>query len=237
MLKYHGHFVTAEVYMMKILGIDPGYALMGYGIISQKGNSFSVCDYGSISTEAGTPLPDRLKFLYSSLMNIIAEHQPDTAAIEELFFNNNAKTVINVGQARGVAILACINSGLEIAEYTPLQIKQALVGHGRAEKQQVQQMVKILLGLESVPKPDDTADALAVAVCHAHSANGASRLALSIEKALQKESKTSKNRRSTNEVISSYERDKENKNTASTRRRGTNSVTRKQNGEAFRIIK
>ena len=176
---------------MRILGIDPGYALMGYGIIEKNGNRFSVCDYGSISTQAGAPMPQRLKFLYSSLMDIIAQWQPEEAAIEELFYNTNAKTVINVGQARGVAILACINLGIEIAEYTPLQIKQALVGYGRAEKNQVQQMVKALLHLEKVPKPDDTADALAVAICHANSCGAASRMSAAIEKALAKEKQKS----------------------------------------------
>lgn len=224
---------------MKIIGIDPGYALMGYGIIEKKGNSLSVCDYGSISTEAGTPLPDRLKFLYSSLMDIITEHQPEAAAIEELFFNNNAKTIINVGQARGVAILACVNSGLEIFEYTPLQIKQALTGYGRADKTQVQQLVKILLCLDKVPKPDDTADALAVSICHAHSAMGASRLADSIEKALLKEKKRSVRRHgSVNEVVSGYIRDKENKNTASTLKKDEFRARRKSAKEdSFRIIK
>lgn len=172
---------------MRILGIDPGYALMGYGIIEKKGNQFAVCDYGSISTEAGAPMPQRLKFLYSSLMDIIAEWQPEEAAIEELFYNTNAKTVINVGQARGVAVLACVNSGIEVREYTPLQIKQALAGYGRAEKKQVQQMVKAILHLEKVPKPDDTADALAVAVCHGNSCGAAARMSRAIEKALEEE--------------------------------------------------
>ena len=172
---------------MRILGIDPGYALMGFGVIEQNGNRFDVLDYGSISTGPSSSMPARLKFLYSSLMDIIAETEPETAALEELFYNTNAKTVINVGQARGVAVLACINSGLEIAEYTPLQVKQALVGYGRAEKKQVQQMVKAILGLEKVPKPDDTADALAVAVCHANSSFGKSRYQQAVEKALRAE--------------------------------------------------
>lgn len=172
---------------MRILGIDPGYALMGYGVVEQKGSRFEVIDYGSISTQAGTPMPERLKFLYSSLMDIIAQTQPEAAALEELFFNTNAKTVINVGQARGVAVLACVNSGLTIAEYTPLQIKQALVGYGRAEKKQVQQMVKTLLHLDKVPKPDDTADALAAAICHGNSFGANTRLTAAIEKALEKE--------------------------------------------------
>lgn len=172
---------------MRILGIDPGYALMGYGVIEQTGNQFKVLDFGSISTGPSAPMPHRLKYLYSSLMEIIAETEPEGAALEELFYNTNAKTVINVGQARGVAVLACVNSGLEVAEYTPLQVKQALVGYGRAEKKQVQQMVKAILGLEKVPKPDDTADALAVAICHANSSFGNSRYQQAIEKALQAE--------------------------------------------------
>ena len=178
---------------MRILGIDPGYALMGYGVIEQKGNRFRVLDCGSIATGSSASLPERLKYLYSSLMDIIAETEPEWAALEELFYNTNAKTVINVGQARGVAVLACVNSGLEIAEYTPLQIKQALVGYGRAEKKQVQQMVKSILGLEKIPKPDDTADALAVAVCHANSHYGSCRYQQAIEKALKAEQHKGKN--------------------------------------------
>ena len=151
---------------MRILGIDPGYALMGFGVLDKNGNRLKLVDYGSISTEAGTPLPDRLKYIYSTLMDVIEEYRPEWAAIEELFYNNNAKTVINVGQARGVAILACVNSGLEITEYTPLQIKQALTGYGRAEKKQVQEMVRVILNLPEVPKPDDAADAIACAITH-----------------------------------------------------------------------
>ena len=156
---------------MRILGIDPGYAILGYGIVEMKGNHFDVLGYGAVTTDAKMDMPDRLKHLYSSLMEIIAEYEPETASIEELFFNTNSKTAIMVGQARGVAILACANSGLSIFEYTPLQIKQALVGYGRADKNQVQSMVKTILHLTQVPKPDDTADALAAAVCHGHSAN------------------------------------------------------------------
>ncbi|MCI8648203.1 MAG: crossover junction endodeoxyribonuclease RuvC [Firmicutes bacterium] len=161
---------------MRILGIDPGYAILGYGIVEMKGNRFKAIDYGAVTTDAKTDMPDRLKILYNSLMELILEYEPDVASVEELFFNTNAKTAILVGQARGVAVLACANSGLEIAEYTPLQIKQALVGYGRAEKQQVQLMVKTLLNLKEVPKPDDTADALAAAVCHGHSAGSRNRL-------------------------------------------------------------
>lgn len=154
---------------MRILGIDPGYAIMGYGVIEMTGNHFEVIAYDSIVTDKDMDMPDRLKHLYTTLMEVIREYEPEVAAIEELFFNSNAKTAILVGQARGVAVLACSNSGIEISEYTPLQIKQALVGNGRAEKKQVQFMVKTILGLKEVPKPDDTADALAVAVTHGHS--------------------------------------------------------------------
>lgn len=154
---------------MRIIGIDPGYAIMGWGILDLKGNKFSVVDYGSITTDAGVEVPKRLQHIYAELGAIIAKYQPEEAAIEELFFNNNAKTVILVGEARGIAILACANAGLEISEYTPLQIKQALVGYGRADKKQVQAMVKAILNLKEVPKPDDTADAVAAAICHGHS--------------------------------------------------------------------
>lgn len=154
---------------MRILGIDPGYAILGYGVIDVKGNKFSVVDYGAILTDTSMDMPQRLQALYTGLTELIREHEPDEASIEELFFNNNAKTAILVGEARGVAVLACANGGLPIGEYTPLQIKQALVGYGRADKKQVQFMVKTMLNLDSVPKPDDTADALAAAICHAHS--------------------------------------------------------------------
>ena len=156
---------------MKILGIDPGYAILGWGVIEMRGNKFIPINYGAVTTKAGMDMTSRLKVLYSSLMNIIADEQPDVASIEELFFNTNTKTAIMVGQARGVAILACANSGLPVYEYTPLQIKQGLVGYGRAEKKQVQEMVKTILSLKSVPKPDDTADALAAAICCGHSAH------------------------------------------------------------------
>ena len=154
---------------MRIIGIDPGYAIMGWGILDLKGNKFSVVDYGSITTDAGEDAAKRLQHIYAELGAIIAKYEPEEAAIEELFFNNNAKTVILVGEARGIAVLACANAGLEISEYTPLQIKQALVGYGRADKKQVQAMVKAILNLKEVPRPDDTADAVAAAICHGHS--------------------------------------------------------------------
>lgn len=155
---------------MRILGIDPGYAILGWGVIDVIGNKFSVVDYGAITTDTSMDMPSRLEALYDGLTQIMTKYQPEEASIEELFFNSNAKTAILVGEARGVAVLACQKGGLRINEYTPLQIKQALVGYGRADKQQVQYMVKTMLNLKAVPKPDDTADALAAAVCHAHSA-------------------------------------------------------------------
>jgi crossover junction endodeoxyribonuclease RuvC len=144
----------------------------------KKGNHFSVCDYGVVTTNPSMEMPDRLKHLYTQVMELIHEYEPDVVSIEELFFNTNSKTALLVGQARGVVILACANSGIEIREYTPLQIKQGLVGYGRADKKQVQAMVKAILNLNEVPKPDDTADALAAAICHGNSA----RMLQNIEK-------------------------------------------------------
>ncbi len=161
---------------MRILGIDPGYAIMGWAVLDMRGNHFEAVDYGSITTDAGVDMPLRLEHLFSELTSIISRYQPEEAAIEELFFNNNAKTVIHVGEARGIAILACVLGGLSVSEYTPLQIKQALVGYGRAEKKQVQAMVKAILNLAEVPKPDDTADAVAAAICHGHSAGQRQRI-------------------------------------------------------------
>lgn len=153
---------------MKILGIDPGIAIVGFGIIEYDGVNFKVVDYGAVTSPAHTPLPVRLKMVYDDMCYIIDKFKPDQVAIEELFFNNNAKTAIAVGQARGVLILAAQNNNIPVYEYTPLQVKQGVVGYGRAQKNQVQQMVKSILKLNEVPKPDDTADALAIAVCHAH---------------------------------------------------------------------
>ncbi len=161
---------------MKILGIDPGYAILGYGIIEKTGNRFRPIHYGAVTTPKEMPMDSRLEHLYDSLREIIDEYRPDAASIEELFFNNNAKTAIYVGQARGVAILACVKARIQIAEYTPTQIKQALVGYGRADKQQVQYMVRTVLNLPEVPRPDDTADALAAAICHGHSVDSRNRI-------------------------------------------------------------
>ena len=154
---------------MVILGIDPGIAIVGYGFLELKGNSYRVLDYGAITTEAKTPLPDRLNIIYEELNDLIEKYKPEDIAFEELFFNKNVKTAITVAQARGVEVLAAKESGAGIYEYTPLQVKQAIVGYGRATKSQVQDMVKIILNLEKVPKPDDVADALAVAITHGSS--------------------------------------------------------------------
>lgn len=154
---------------MIILGVDPGIAIVGYSIVECKGNNFKAIDYGCITTDSDMLFPDRLKLVYDRLTEIIEKYNPDDLAIEELFFNKNVKTAIKVGQARGVEILAAVNQGLKAYEYTPLQIKQAVTGYGRADKNQVQEMVKMLLNLKEKPKPDDVADALAVAICHGSS--------------------------------------------------------------------
>lgn len=156
---------------MIILGIDPGIAILGYGVVEYKGNKFKVIDYGCINTSSKLDVPKRLEQIYKGVDILIKKYNIDEVAIEELFFNKNVKTAITVAQARGVAILACAHNNVEIYEYTPLQVKQGVVGYGRAEKSQVQSMVKSLLSLSKVPKPDDVADALAIAICHCHSNN------------------------------------------------------------------
>lgn len=154
---------------MIILGIDPGIAILGYGIIEYKGNKFKVIDYGSINTPSNMETPKRLKQIYRGVDILVKKYNVNEVGIEELFFNKNVKTAITVAQARGVAMLACADNDVDIYEYTPLQVKQGVVGYGRADKAQVQNMVKSLLNLEKVPKPDDVADALAIAICHCHS--------------------------------------------------------------------
>ena len=154
---------------MRILGIDPGIAIVGYGVVDKEGNRYKTVGYDAITTRAHTPLEERIKLVYDGVNEVIKLYKPDAMSIEELFFNNNAKTALTVGQARGVIILAAVENNLPIHEYTPLQVKQALTGYGRAEKAQIQQMVKSMLGLSAVPKPDDVADALANAVCHGNS--------------------------------------------------------------------
>lgn len=168
---------------MIILGIDPGYAIVGWGVIEYSGSKFRTLGYGSIQTPAGLPVVERLEMIYRGMQELIEKYHPDQMAIEELFFTNNQKTGIVVAEARGIILLAARLAGIGIGEYTPLQVKQAVVGYGRAEKKQVIIMVTGLLGLKEPPKPDDTADALAIAVCHAHS--GCSRLASYYNKNLE----------------------------------------------------
>lgn len=153
---------------MIILGIDPGYAIVGWGVIEYTSNRFTVIDYGAVTTEAGTPFNDRLKAVYDGIDSIMKRYSPEALSIEKLFYNTNAKTVIDVAQARGVINLAAVQNNIPIFEYTPLQVKQSVVGYGRAEKKQVQEMTRVILKLAKIPKPDDTADALAMAICHAH---------------------------------------------------------------------
>ncbi len=155
---------------MIILGIDPGYAIVGWGILEYNGVNFKTISYGAINTSAGVDFPLRLEHIYDALSVIIAKYKPECVAIEKLFFQNNQKTAIDVGQARGVIVLAAQKAGIEISEYTPLQVKQSVVGYGKAEKHQVMEMTRAILKLKEVPKPDDTADALAIAICHGHSA-------------------------------------------------------------------
>ena len=153
---------------MIILGIDPGYGTIGYGVIEKLNCKIRAIDYGVITTPKEKPIAERLVMIYDAMNHIIDKFKPDEIALEELFFNTNITTGIKVAQARGVLVLSAIKSCGKLFEYTPLQVKMALTGEGRAEKRQVQYMVKMLLKLSTVPRPDDAADALAVAVCHAH---------------------------------------------------------------------
>jgi crossover junction endodeoxyribonuclease RuvC len=155
---------------VRVLGIDPGIAIVGFGFIDKQGSKLTPVQFGSIQTEAGTDPGLRLKQVYEATVQLIDKYKPDSVAIEKLFFNRNVTTAFTVAQARGVLILAAVQKGLPVAEYTPLQVKQAVVGYGKAEKKQVQEMVRMFLKLQAAPKPDDVADALAVAICHAHSA-------------------------------------------------------------------
>jgi crossover junction endodeoxyribonuclease RuvC len=154
---------------MRILGIDPGIGRCGWGVIDSQGLKLTVQGYGCIETSAKKEVPERLTEIYSQISKLIKEYKPEAMGIEELFFNTNAKTAFVVGQARGVILLAASQSKLDIAIYTPLQVKMSLTGYGRAEKPQVGKMVKTLLNLKEIPKPDDTADALAIAIAHAFS--------------------------------------------------------------------
>lgn len=154
---------------MRILGIDPGYAIVGYGVIEFSGGRYYAIDYGSIITDAQTPFPLRLQQIYNGIISVIIKNDPDEMSIERLYFQNNQKTAISVAEARGVTLLAAQNSNLSISEYTPLQVKTAVTGYGQAHKIQVMEMTRRLLKLDRIPRPDDTADALAIAICHAQS--------------------------------------------------------------------
>jgi crossover junction endodeoxyribonuclease RuvC len=156
---------------MRILGIDPGYAIVGWGVVDHRQNKFRTVDYGAITTNAGVEFTRRLEEIYNDMTTLFARYQPDVMAIEKLFFNTDTTTAIMVAEARGCILLAARQAGVKVYEYTPLQVKQSVTGYGRAEKKQIQEMTRLLLGLQKIPKPDDTADALALAVCHAHSAN------------------------------------------------------------------
>ncbi|MHB1295422.1 MAG: crossover junction endodeoxyribonuclease RuvC [Anaerolineae bacterium] len=155
---------------MLVLGLDPGLATLGYGLVRGDGQELEAVAYGVVRTPAGMAIAERLVLLHDALAEIIARYRPDESAVEELFFGTNARTAIMVGEARGVVLLTLAQAGLPIAEYTPMQVKQATTGYGQAVKQQVQEMVRILLCLDAIPRPDDAADALAVSICHHHSA-------------------------------------------------------------------
>ena len=155
--------------MKKILGIDPGFATIGFGYIASDHGSVQMLRYGAVTTPAGMEFPQRLKLIYDDMTELLQLLKPDVVSIEELFFNTNITTGIQVAHGRGVILLACTNCGIPIYEYTPLQVKQAVAGYGRAEKRQVMDMTKRLLHLEKMPRPDDAADGLALALCHARS--------------------------------------------------------------------
>lgn len=161
---------------MVILGIDPGTARCGYGLIEESGSSLKLVDCGLIETPPGTPDADRLIAIYNSLSEILARFKPEAVAVEQLFYGNNSRTAMAVGQARGVILLAAALGGFQTAEYTPVQVKQAVSGYGAADKQQVKEMVKTLLNLKELKGPDDISDALAVAICHAFSRKMAGKI-------------------------------------------------------------
>lgn len=153
---------------MIILGIDPGYAIIGYGVISSDGMRFKTLEYGAIRTSSKIEFTQRLDQIFDGVTEILKKYNPQALAIEKLYFNTNTTTAIDVAQARGVILLTAKKFGIPVFEYTPLQVKQSVTGYGRAEKHQVMEMTKSLLSLKTVPKPDDTADALAIAICHAN---------------------------------------------------------------------
>jgi len=154
---------------LTVLGIDPGFAIVGYGVLRYEGNRFTVLDFGRINTDAKTAFPQRLLLIRDGLNELCDRYRPDSVSVEQLYFNKNTKTAISVAQGRGAILLTAAIQGVEIFEYTPLQIKMAVTGYGQADKAQIQFMVKTILNLRGEPKSDDAADALAAAICHAHS--------------------------------------------------------------------
>jgi len=154
---------------MRVLGIDPGIAITGYGVVEEIDGDLHAVTFGVIRTPAGEPLPQRLQAVYQGVRALATEWQASTASVEELFFSRNVRTAMTVGQARGVTLLALADAGLRVFEYTPMTVKQAVTGYGNADKRQMQEMVRLLLSLGEPPRPDDAADALAVAICHLHS--------------------------------------------------------------------
>lgn len=156
---------------MRIIGIDPGYAIVGFGVIEYNKARFDVVDYGAVTTPAGMDFNSRLLEIYNDLCYILDKFKPEYMAIERLYFTSNQKTAIDVAQARGIVLLAARQRNISVFEYTPLQVKQSVTGYGKAVKKQVQEMTTRILKLNEIPKPDDTADALAIAICHAHSYN------------------------------------------------------------------
>jgi crossover junction endodeoxyribonuclease RuvC len=162
---------------MRTLGIDPGTAIMGWGVVDEADGALHLADFGALTTPAGMPQAERLVQLYDGLQELLQKYRPDDAAIEELFFGKNVNTAITVGQARGVALLALAQAGVSIHEYKPTAVKQAVAGYGGADKKQMQEMVRLTLRLDKIPRPDDAADALAIAICHAYTAPMLRRIA------------------------------------------------------------
>lgn len=165
------HLTKRQVAVLKkirILGIDPGYAIVGFGVLDYDGVNFSPIEYGAVLTEAGVPFPERLRAIHEDIEFIFNKFKPDCMAIERLYFTTNQKTAIDVAQARGITVLSAAIRSVPVSEYTPLQVKLSVTGYGKAEKKQVMEMTKSILGLAQIPKPDDAADALAIAVCHGH---------------------------------------------------------------------
>ena len=162
---------------MRTIGIDPGTAIMGWGVVDETSSTLGLVAFGVLTTPAGMAAPDRLVILYDGLCELLRTHQPETAAIEELFFGKNVNTAISVGQARGVALLALAQAGVPIHEYKPTAVKQAVAGYGGADKKQMQEMVRLTLRLDKIPRPDDAADALAIAICHTYTAPMLRRIA------------------------------------------------------------